>query len=164
MKNFEFEHDGKKYWYSRSICTVALLFATDDTGKWYVLANKRGLDEKHKWNCPAGYLDFEETIAECAAREVYEETGLNISPDVLHLVFINDNPKETRQNVTFRYVGLLNEKVEDLSKQLNSSHSEKNEVEEIKFIPVEDIDNYEWAFNHDNLIKSYSPKIIYNDN
>ena len=148
----------KKYWYSRSICAVALLFATDDTGKWYVLANKRGLDEKHKWNCPAGYLDFEETIAECAAREVYEETGLKISPDVLHLVFINDNPKETRQNVTFRYVGLLNEKVEDLSKQLNSSHSEKNEVEEIKFIPVEDIDNYEWAFNHDNLIKSYSPK------
>ena len=158
MKNFEFEHDGKKYWYSRSICTVALLFATDDTGKWYVLANKRGLDEKHKWNCPAGYLDFEETIAECAAREVYEETRLKISPDVLHLVFINDNPKETRQNVTFRYVGLLNEKVEDLSKQLNSSHSEKNEVEEIKFIPVEDIDKYEWAFNHDNLIKSYSPK------
>lgn len=158
MKNFEFEHDGKKYWYSRSICAVALLFATDDTGKWYVLANKRGLDEKHKWNCPAGYLDFEETIAECAAREVYEETGLKISPDVLHLVFINDNPKETRQNVTFRYVGLLNKKVEDLSKQLNSSHSEKNEVEDIKFIPVEDIDKYEWAFNHDNLIKSYSPK------
>ena len=158
MKNFEFEHDGKKYWYSRSICTVALLFATDATGKWYVLANKRGLDEKHKWNCPAGYLDFEETIAECATREVYEETGLKISPDILHLVFINDNPKEIRQNVTFRYVGLLNEKVEDLSKQLNSSHSENNEVEEIKFIPVEDIDNYEWAFNHDNLIKSYSPK------
>ena len=158
MKNFEFEYKYNKYWYSRSICAVAFLFTTDNTGKWYVLANKRGLDEKHKWNCPAGYLDFGETIAECAAREVYEETGLKINPDILHLVFINDNPKETRQNVTFRYVGLLNEKVEDLSKQLNSSHSEKNEVEEIKFIPVEDIDKYEWAFNHDNLIKSYSPK------
>ena len=162
MKNFEFEHEGKKYWYSRSICAVALLFATDYTGKWHVLANKRGLDEKHKWNCPVGYLDFEETIVECAAREVYEETGLKISPDVLHLVFINDNPKEAKQNVAFRYVGLLNEKVEDLSKQLNSSHSEKNEVEDIKFIPVEDIDKYEWAFNHDNLIKSYSPKIASN--
>ena len=91
MKNFEFEHEGKKYWYSRSICAVALLFATDYTGKWHVLANKRGLDEKHKWNCPVGYLDFGETIVECAAREVYEETGLKISPDVLHLVFINDN-------------------------------------------------------------------------
>lgn len=158
MKNFEFEHEGKKYWYSRSVCAVAFLFTTDNTGKWYVLANKRGLDEKHKWNCPAGYLDFGETIAECAAREVYEETGLKINPDILHLVFINDNPKETRQNVTFRYVGLLNEKVEDLSKQLNDAHSEKNEVEDIKFIPVEDIDKYEWAFNHENLIKSYSPK------
>ena len=162
MKNFEFEYEGKKYWYSRSICAVALLFATDYTGKWYVLANKRGLDEKHKWNCPTGYLDFGETIVECAAREVYEETGLKISPDVLHLVFINDNPKEAKQNVAFRYVGLLNEKVEDLSKQLNSSHSEKNEVEDIKFIPVEDIDKYEWAFNHNNLIKSYSPKIASN--
>ena len=158
MKNFEFEHEGRKYWYSRSSCTVALLFTTDNTGKWYVLANKRGLDEKHKWNCPAGYLDFGETIAECAAREVYEETGLKIAKDILHLVFINDDPKETRQNVTFRYVGLLNEKVEDLSKQLNDAHSEKNEVEDIKFIPVEDIDKYEWAFNHENLITSYSPK------
>ena len=88
MKNFEFEHEGKKYWYSRSVCAVAFLFTTDNTGKWYVLANKRGLDEKHKWNCPAGYLDFGETIAECAAREVYEETGLKINPDILHLVFI----------------------------------------------------------------------------
>ena len=158
MKNFEFEHEGKKYWYSRSVCAVAFLCTSDNTGKWYVLANKRGLDEKHKWNFPAGYLDFDETIAECAAREVYEETGLKINPDILHLVFINDNPKETRQNVTFRYVGLLNEKVEDLSKQLNDAHSEKNEVEDIKFIPIEDIDKYEWAFNHENLIKSYSPK------
>ena len=135
------------------------MFATDETGRWYVLANKRELDEKHKWNCPAGYLDFDETIAECATREVYEETGLKISTDILHLVFINDNPKEARQNVTFRYVGLLDEKVEDLSKQLNDAHSEKNEVEDIKFIPIEDIDKYEWAFNHDNLIKNYSPKI-----
>ena len=123
-----------------------------------MLANKRGLDEKHKWNCPAGYLEFGETIIECAVREVYEETGLKISPDVLHLVFINDNPNESRQNVTFRYVGLLKNKVEDLSKQLNDAHSEKNEVEDIKFIPIEDIDKYEWAFNHDVLIKSYSPK------
>ena len=160
MENFEFEHEGKKYWYSRSICAVALLFATDEMGKWYVIANKRGSTEKHKWNCPAGYLDFDETIAECAVREVYEETGLEIAKDILHLVFINDDPKETRQNVTFRYVGLLNDKVEVLSKQLNDEHSEKNEVEDIKFIPIEDINKYEWAFNHDNLIKSYSPKTI----
>ena len=158
MKNFEFEHNGKKYWYSRSVCAVAFLFATDEMGKWYVLANKRGLDEKHKWNCPAGYLDFDETIAECAVREVYEETGLKINPDILHLGFINDNRKDTRQNVTFRDVGVLDEKVEELSKQSNDAHSEKNEVEDIKFIPIEDIDKYEWAFNHENLIKSYSPK------
>ena len=49
MKNFEFEHEGKKYWYSRSICTVALLFAKDSLGKWYVLTNKRGLTEKYKY-------------------------------------------------------------------------------------------------------------------
>ena len=38
------------------------------------------------------------------------------------------------------------------------SIQKKNEVEDIKFIPIEDIDKYEWAFNHENLIKSYSPK------
>lgn len=158
MKNFEFKYEGNKYWYSRSVCAATFLFAKDGLGKWYVLANKRGLDEKGKWNCPAGYLDFNETVIECAIREVYEETGLKISEDVLHLVSINDNPKEAKQNVTFRYVGLLKDNVEILSKQLNNENSEKDEVEDIKFIPVDEINNYQWAFNHKELIESYKPK------
>ena len=42
---------------------------------------------------------------------------------------------------------------------------EKNEVESIAWIPTEDIDKYEWAFNHLNTIKEivnsyimFSPK------
>lgn len=29
---------------------------------------------------------------------------------------------------------------------------EINEVEQVKWIPVKDISNYKWAFNHDKII------------
>ena len=163
MKNFPFKHDGKEYWYSRSIAAAIFLFAEDSAGQKYVLANKRGTggDEIGKWNCPCGYLDFNETVKQAAVREVYEETGLQINENDIHLTFINDDPdKDARQNVTFRYTGVLTEKVESLSKKLNDKHSEDNEVESIKFVKLSEINDYNWAFNHENLIREYALKLF----
>ena len=81
MKNFEIEHEGKKYWISRSMATVVYVFAFIGE-EVYVLANKRGPGlptNVGKWNCPSGYLDFDETLEECAVREVFEETGYKIT-------------------------------------------------------------------------------------
>ena len=40
--------------------------------------------------------------------------------------------------------------------ETNSDHSEKDEVEDIKWIPISEIANYEWAFNHkDRIAKMY---------
>ena len=40
MNNFEFEHEGKKYWYSRSMATVGIVISYDENGNRYVLAIK----------------------------------------------------------------------------------------------------------------------------
>ena len=155
MKNFEFEHKGKKYWYSRSIAVVCIVIGHDDYNNKYVLANKRGEntpDWQGFWNLPCGYLDFDETVEQAIQREVYEETGVKINIDNLELFSVNSIP-EGKQNVTIRFktdIGNISEHV------LTDKNSEFNEVDDIKWINLNDINNYEWAFNHIELIKLYT--------
>ena len=120
MKNRPVIIDGKEEWLSRSIAAVAYVFASVGDNI-YVLANKRGKglpNNVGKWNAPSGFLDYDEDLADCAVREVYEETGIVI-----------DNYAN--------YSGDLN--------SITTEHSEPNEVEEVKWIPIQDIDKYEWT-------------------
>lgn len=45
----------------------------------YFLANKRGTetpDFQGYWNCPCGYIDFDETEEDAVCREIMEETDM----------------------------------------------------------------------------------------
>ena len=166
MKNFPVidKNTEREYWISRSIAVVVFVFAKDVFGETYILAEQRGKgtpDPEYvgKYCVPCGYLDYDETIVQAAQRELMEETGLTIPINEFKLVSINDNPNsDKRQNVTFRYVVNSNVPVEDLSKLFTTKNSEKDEVESIKFIKLSNINNYEWAFNHQELIKEISLK------
>ena len=88
MKNFPFQKDGKTYWYSRAIVCVSAVFCKDKNLNTYVLANQRGTatdKEVGKWNLPVGFLDFNETCAQCASREIFEETGVKVDSKKLKL-------------------------------------------------------------------------------
>ena len=166
MKNFPVidKNTEREYWISRSIAVVVFVFAKDVFGETYILAEQRGKgtpDPEYvgKYCVPCGYLDFDETCAQAAQRELIEETGLNFPIKDFKLVSINDIPEsDKRQNVTFRYVINSNVPIEDLCKLFTTKNSEKDEVESIKFIKLSNIDNYEWAFNHQKLIKEISLK------
>ena len=166
MKNFPVidKDSGREYWISRSIAAVVCITAKSIHGDSYVLAVQRGKgtpDPEYvgAYCMPCGYLDYDETIVQAAQREVKEETGLTFPISDFKLVSINDNPLgDKRQNVTFRYMVNSNVPIEDLSKLFTTKNSEKDEVESIKFIKLKDIDNYEWAFNHQELIKEISLK------
>ncbi len=72
--------DGRTIWLART-CAVATTVCCCMQGKAYILLAKRGkgsLIARGKWNLPAGYLDWNETLTEAAEREVYEETGVNL--------------------------------------------------------------------------------------
>lgn len=87
MKNYPIkietgEHAGETVWVHRSIAVAGFVFCKID-GEWCVLANQRGEgapDFKGYWNCPCGYLDFDETTKEACIREIYEETGVKVDP------------------------------------------------------------------------------------
>lgn len=165
MKNYCIvDNEGREHWISRSIAVVVFLFAKDIYGDTYILAEQRGKgtpDPEYvgKYCVPCGYLDYDETIVQAAQRELMEETGLNLPTSDFKLININDNPEsDKRQNITFRYIVNSNVPVEDLCKLFTTKNSEKDEIESIKFILLNYINNYEWAFNHQELIKEISLK------
>ena len=156
MKNFPIidKISGREYWISRSIAVVVAVFTKNS-----VLVVQRGTgtpDPEYvgKYCLPCGYLDFDETCAQAAQRELMEETGLNLPLSDFKLVSINDNPKgDKRQNLTFRYVVHTPLSIEEIELMITTKNSEKDEVASIRFIDINNIDVYEWAFNHESLIK-----------
>ena len=152
MNNFPIEHDGKTYWISRSVAVVGYIFCLDN-GKLFVLANKRGSGTPNYqgyWNCPCGYVDFNETIKEACTREIAEETNLTVNPDRLKLFGIEDDPNVVNQNITFRYWDFSPTMYR--GQTIYPKGAEENEVEDVKWIAIENLDDYEFAFNQKETI------------
>ena len=159
IKNFPFHYRGKTLWYSRSVAVTLLAFAKDKEGKLYVLANKRGKgcpDYNGFWNLESGYLDFNSTGEDHAVRECKEETGIDVNPQDLEMIGVSTSPTENKQNVSIRYRTILPKTIDEYTFDL--SNMEKDEVEDVKFIPIDEVENYEWAFNHKNIILGNLPK------
>lgn len=141
-------------WFSRSMAVAVFMYCRDKDGDWCVLASERGKgvpDFKGHWNCVCGYVERDTTIAENCIKEVHEEVGLDIKEGDLILMGFEDTPSANRQNVTFRYAVVYNDRVTD---DFTFSHewNEKDEVGEIKWIKIKDIGYYPWAFNHNKRI------------
>ena len=163
MKNFPIidKNTGREYWISRSVCVLTIVKAFDIHGEEYVLAVQRGkgTPDPEYVGCyclPCGYVDFDETIKQAAARELKEETGLIFPISDFKLISINDDPElDKRQNITFRYLIRTNVPIEDLELLFTTKNSEKDEISSIRFIKTKDIDLYNWAFNHEQLLNTY---------
>ena len=141
-------------WFSRSMAATLIVIAKDKAGKWYVLGSERGqgaADFQGMWNMPCGYLDFNETVAEAACRECYEETGVKVDPDDIVFYGYNDSPDANRQNVTFRFITTFIDKtVEDIA--FSKENNEQDEVGKIEWVPLEEYNDRKWAFGHDEII------------
>ena len=160
MKNFPFyAPDGQIYWISRSVAAVCYVYAMVKD-KLCILANKRGsgVDKTGQWNCPSGFLDYDETLEECACREVFEETGVTIHPDQLELKEVDSNVTRKAQTVLVRYSAFI----VDASKiRLTNENAEENEVTEIQWIPVSKVNDYDWVSpKHVAQIKLYAKQLF----
>ena len=137
----------------RSVGVVLFVWWIDRvTDKIMFLANKSGTkttEFKSTWNLPSGYLNWNETGEEGAARECLEECGVEIDPKDIRLVETSTKPDENpRQNVIFRYMAFSLGKPE-----VNLKIVDKNESVEIVFIKEDEVDNYEFAWKQKETIK-----------
>lgn len=157
---------GEQYWISRS-CAVAVVVIAQKYDKKFVLMNQRGpgtMDFAGFWNLPCGYIDWNETSGEAAVREVYEETGVDLSQERGVVSFMNQpwyvqsDPAANRQNITLRHGIVLDVRV---LPKTTSEHSEPDEISDIRWVPIEDVldGKYECAFGHDDVVKEFLDKI-----
>lgn len=107
-------------------------------------------------------MESHESAQEGCTREVYEETGVLIRPEAFKLVNIESNPYMcSHGNVTLRFLALLLCKIPIGKVDINGSRGgETNEVSDIKWIPIEDINKYQWAFNHKETIYQYLVELL----
>ena len=156
MKNYKIIGiDGNEYYVHRNIGVAGFIFRYHE-GNLQVLANQRGSgtsNHKYLWNCPCGHLDYDETLKMACAREIKEECRLEINVKKFISIEIIDSPSAYLQNVTHRFYVLLNNKdnTDDIGIGLEG---ELYEVNNVKWINVFDIDNYKWAFEHNDIIKN----------
>lgn len=163
--------DGKEIWVSRSVAVNCLvIFQTKNIiPDYYVLSEKRGnglSDESGKWCFPCGYLDWNESAKEAAIREVFEETGLDLDyylnngkvivNDLEQPWFVDSNPSSNRQNVTLRHACII---TDDKLPKITNKYSDPNEIELLRWIELDELIEYDWAFGHDKIIREYLNKI-----
>lgn len=170
--------NGREIWESRSIAVVGMVIF-NHLGEDYVLMGKRGNalpNEVGKWCMPCGYLDYDETCEQAVRREVWEETGFNIERALntynqplgkhdMDFPWTINSQFEGRsdvQNVSMHYAAYMStntnhlndrEELPELSRIHNGAHP--GEVDEVRWIKVSELDNYEIAFNHDSNIRVY---------
>lgn len=158
------DENGKEHWISRSIVVIPMTIKIKGY-KVYALVEKRGKIVSHtgEWCVPCGYLDWDEDMYDACVREVHEETGIKLSPSECHFVGVNSDPKESRQNVSMRFVCLCPQ-----SAEINMNEIEtKDEVERVEWLEIGQFESNgvlalgwdkinsidsKWAFDHNHLI------------
>ena len=75
-----------------------------------LLGKRKNAHGAGEWRLPGGRLEFGESIVECAAREVFEETGIQLDKKYLKKVTFTDSvfPEQVLQYVTLYLVHACN--------------------------------------------------------
>ena len=145
--------------FSGRFCAVSGFVYAIVNGKYSILANLRGPgtpDYQGCWNAVCGFLERYENSKEGIAREMREEGGFQIDTDDLKIIHVETEPEECNNgNVTIRHTAFLGKIIPHY---VIKEGGEENEVDLVAWVPIDDIDKFNWAFNHYKTIKQYAPK------
>lgn len=145
------DEKGKAYWISRSVAVVAVIKWQD---KFLIVKRGPGVSNPNKWCVPCGYLDWNESASECVIREVYEESGLNLenykttgveSPYEL----VTEPDVNWKQDIAIHFLVNIESETEPIT---DFSIVSDEETLDIKWISVEELSEFKFAFNHDKRI------------
>ena len=155
-------HAGKILWSGRYCAVAAFVFKCKD-GQWSVLANLRGPgtpDYQGCWNAVCGFLEANEDAKQGCSREIFEETGYAIDPEKFLQVNTQTDPETSNNgNVTLRHIAIIFDDEDLLADEPKGG--EEDEVSQVAWIPIIDIHDFNWAFNHEEVIDDLYYNFIY---
>ena len=124
--------------------TVSALIVTPDLSKFLITRRKSGLYQG-MWCLPGGHIHRGETMREAVIREVKEETGLDFDP---HLFSCFDEiiPEYDIHTITIVFDGVVKCTIKP----------QADEVAEIGWYSLGEIQEMAFAFRHKDIIESYA--------
>ncbi|WP_072926852.1 8-oxo-dGTP diphosphatase MutT [Microcystis aeruginosa] len=93
------------------------------------------------WEFPGGKIEGNETVQECIKREILEEIGIEIAVDS-HLITIDHTYSHFRVNLQVYNCRYL------------SGEARAIECEEIRWVTIEELDNYTFPAANQEIIKN----------
>jgi len=158
---------GEEVWDSRSVALVGMILMKHE-GEIYTILGKRGTaspNEVGKYCMPCGYLDKNETCEEGVVREIFEESGFNVYKELIQCEEIVNNmnfpwkihshPDTEIQNVSMHYALFLKSGEGGLPELTIEHNAIKDEVSEVKWVNINDLNLYDIAFNHESTIRVF---------
>lgn len=162
---------GGTVWVSRSVAVVSnIWYISDDEGARVLLVRRssNSAEGKGMWVLPGGYLDWGETLSDGAAREVFEESGVDTksimsdaSYDILwssfrhpldQPYFINSDPNSSGNQVVAAFFGLV---FYGYGEPGIERTDHQGEIDDVRWVPYQDISSLDIAFNHDKRIEAF---------
>jgi 8-oxo-dGTP diphosphatase len=130
--------------------TVAAIISEFKEGNEYILLTKRKVDPYiNKWCLPGGHINKYESAENAVIREVKEETGLDFQLQFYNY-FDEIIPGENIHAVVLVFTVISG----------GTLVRDNSEVSDAKWIFLDDALNYEFAFQHDEILKHYKANKI----
>lgn len=123
-----------------------------------ILLQKRSLNKKqypNKYSFCAGHVEVLETPKHCAVRELFEETGIQITEE--DLIYIDTFKCEHKENNHFKYTYLVYTNM-----KINEMVIQEEEVSELKYVSIQELEKLIDAKDNNLTFadKYYAPIIL----
>lgn len=137
------------------VSSASYIFCKNKLNQLCILAGKRGSTAPscpNMYNVPTGMREFNETPQQCAQRETYEETNLNISADKFKYI---DSEEWAKGKFGANFVVQLDGFIDEY--RIGNGDGENSKFQ---WISIDEINSVQWAYNMDTTVLKMSQNIM----
>jgi ADP-ribose pyrophosphatase YjhB (NUDIX family) len=122
-----------------------------EEGTILLVKHIKEVDTNRFWSLPGGKVENGETLDLAMKREMFEETGLNV--EIQRLLYVCDKPEEQVSRIHFLF---FLKRISGVA-TLPSNIYDENNITEIRFVPLAELQNLNFSSEFINLVFNNFP-------